>query len=527
MDKENRDNKIILRVIVIGLSLLVVGAGVWALVFVKQRGDKQLADYYKAKTASQFDEYFNKYKNWLRKPPSEKESVSELFGQVSRSGTDVQKQQEHRLKADIESLALGEKEVLPYADYLYGNRWREKVKQYGRVKELREIASISGMVLAVAGGVLVSVGLIVILGRLLSHIFRRMGSFVLNFYEVLRADSEKQSLVEVDDADSDDGESEEIEAERDDKLREKLEKRRNKTLWKSGWSEVKLTAGREAGDESEEDEVLEGNGEGVSTSEKSFAGAGKEPEEDDGNNKFESFERNGLQEELSGSEKHLNFPSGDKSLDLPAGGKGNDAEYSNGQGETKLWQEQRSFEGGESLGQEQSATAIKEREEERGPITDTLKDLTAQVSAIREYASSQQEKVKKLQDGYDWTIIRSFCLRVIRCIDNLQSRIDALSEKEEDTQNLEEVRDELIFALESSGVEQFFPKLKSEYRGQEKEAEALKGKIKTDAAEMDGKIAEVARPGYRYFVDEKNCRIVRAAQVRLFEFVKDEDKNEV
>jgi len=150
------------------------------------------------------------------------------------------------------------------------------------------------------------------------------------------------------------------------------------------------------------------------------------------------------------------------------------------------------------------------------PVEDSIRELTQQVSAIREYAAHQQERVKKLQEGYDWNIIRNFCLRVIRCIDNLENRINRLSKQDIDTTDLEEVRDELVFALESNGVEQFEPEIDSDYRGQEKNTEAVKDKEDSDNPDMTGKIAKVVRPGYQYFVDEENVKIVRTAQVRLF-----------
>jgi molecular chaperone GrpE (heat shock protein) len=151
------------------------------------------------------------------------------------------------------------------------------------------------------------------------------------------------------------------------------------------------------------------------------------------------------------------------------------------------------------------------------PVGDTLKELAQQVSAIREYAASQQNRVEKLQDGYDWSIIRTFCLRVIRCIDNLENRIGRLSETDEGgTMHLEEVKDELLFALESSGIEQFRPELHSDYRGQEKLAEAVKERQSTKKTDRIGKIAKVVRPGYRYIIDEETCKIVRTAQVKLF-----------
>jgi molecular chaperone GrpE (heat shock protein) len=163
-----------------------------------------------------------------------------------------------------------------------------------------------------------------------------------------------------------------------------------------------------------------------------------------------------------------------------------------------------------------SETILSESSKKINPIDDTLKDLTQQVSAIREYAANQQNRLEKLQDGYDWNIIKNFCLRIIRCIDNIESRIEQLAEQEGDVLYLEEIRDELIFALESSGVEQYEPEIDSEYRGQEKFAEAVKEKAKCDDPEQRGRIEKVIRPGYQCFIDEENVRIVRPAQVRLY-----------
>lgn len=150
------------------------------------------------------------------------------------------------------------------------------------------------------------------------------------------------------------------------------------------------------------------------------------------------------------------------------------------------------------------------------PIDDTLNQLSQEVSAIREYTSYQQDRLEKLQDGYDWNIIRTFCLRVIRCIDNLDNRIGQLNGKSAKATHLTEVRDELIFALESSGVEQFEPEINSDYRGQEKVAEAVKDRQPNEESEQKGKIACVIRPGYQYFISEENIKVVRPAQVRLF-----------
>lgn len=163
------------------------------------------------------------------------------------------------------------------------------------------------------------------------------------------------------------------------------------------------------------------------------------------------------------------------------------------------------------------AEVVKQVSQERPELdNDTIRELVQQVSAIRDYALNQQDRIKKLQDGYDWNIIKAFGLKVIRCLDNLDDRIERLSQAGADTTDEEEVRDELIFALESSGIEQYEPEVDSDYSGQERTAEAVKERVGCEGAQLKGKVAQVIRPGYRHCIDEHNFKIIRSARVKLF-----------
>jgi len=150
------------------------------------------------------------------------------------------------------------------------------------------------------------------------------------------------------------------------------------------------------------------------------------------------------------------------------------------------------------------------------PMNRALLEMSAQISAIRDYAASQQDRVEKLQNGYDWNIIRQFALRIIRCVDNLEQRVDNQKDESDAAEQLTDIRDELLFALESSGIEQFMPELDSPYSGQERTAEAVKEKESCTDPERVGKIAAVVKPGYQYVIDEDNAKVVRTARVRLY-----------
>jgi molecular chaperone GrpE (heat shock protein) len=153
------------------------------------------------------------------------------------------------------------------------------------------------------------------------------------------------------------------------------------------------------------------------------------------------------------------------------------------------------------------------------PVLNSLTELTEEVSAIRQFASQQQDQVRKLQDGYDWMLIRRFCMRIIHCIDNITNRIEQLNRQpqESNPHTLEDIRDELIFALESSGVEPFEPDIGAAYKGLERYAEAVGQRELNSRPERSGTIARVLRPGYQYLINEEDVKIVRCAQVQLYE----------
>ncbi|HOK65851.1 MAG TPA: hypothetical protein PK054_11645 [Anaerohalosphaeraceae bacterium] len=150
------------------------------------------------------------------------------------------------------------------------------------------------------------------------------------------------------------------------------------------------------------------------------------------------------------------------------------------------------------------------------PVVKGLSEISEQMSAIREFAAEQQNQVRKFQDGYDWMLIKRFCLRIIRCIDNLEDRIRQLQSANQDVSMLKDIRDEILFALESSGVEQYEPEIGLEYKGLERYAESVREKKENDDPTKSGRIAEVVRPGYQYLINDEEVKIVRCAQVKLY-----------
>jgi hypothetical protein len=149
-------------------------------------------------------------------------------------------------------------------------------------------------------------------------------------------------------------------------------------------------------------------------------------------------------------------------------------------------------------------------------IEKNLEEACRQIWAIREYAAKQQERMERLQDGYDWNIIGNFCLRVIRCVDNLEDRLAELAVAGCDSSHLQALRDELLFAMESSGVERFEVDPGSDFRGQEHRLKAQTQREVTRDPQLIGKVALVVRPGYQCYISEDITKTVRPAEVRVY-----------
>lgn len=443
--------------------MLCIGAGtLWWVNFDRERQEQEI-EKLKLKYGSETSDYVKRYEEWTCMPPEERSELPKglHLNDDSKTREEILQEQEERLKADMDKLAAGQMTGYPFTDEFYGSNWQQKIELYKKQKEKREFLFNASIACTTTGGLLTGWMLILGISRVLIKITARIKKSVLSKNKDQELDGE-ESNQEEENKDSDN------KAVSDDKteVRPQEERARNLStiLMNSGWQ----YGGSFGADQNP-----------VPRQRKRIPVKNRSQNEN-GNKVQTAVKDKGT---TQGSGENRTARSGDKTKSETV--LKNNVDVSNTKGHSLL-------------------------------IDTTLKDLTQQVSAIREYAANQQNRLERFQDGYDWNIIKTFCLRIIRCIDNIENRIDQLSEEDEQSTHLEEVRDELVFALESSGIEQFEPKVNSEYRGQEKFAEAVKERTECEEPDKKGKIESVLKPGYQFYIDDQNVKIVRPAQVRLF-----------
>jgi molecular chaperone GrpE (heat shock protein) len=452
--------------IILGLALLLAGTAVLGWSLVEKEKERQQMFSYKLKYHSKLDEYLKRYNEWLQLAPEERGELPwglDKYGKT-KSAVQLRQEQQERLLADLDRLAAGETDVYPFADILYGENWRQELDKYKARKEMRELVLTGSILCVLTGGSIFTWWLLVGTRRLVIKVLLNLKKLATDW---LRGHIKRKAKQPA----GSEGKEYTETSEQEHKLRKQeiQLKKRTEVLRGSGWHNFE---GSPKDDESAFESTSAKNAEMASEADRAALRTQKVAVPPSGGSSIKSKEP---------------LKIGTESLNLNT---------------------VRVNEAAQSVQQ-----ATLERTE---PIDNSLRELSQQMAAIREYASQQQNRVEKLQDGYDWNIVKTFCLRVIRCIDNLENRINQLSEEDVETMNLKEVSDELVFALESSGVERFEPEINSDYRGQEKLAEVVKDKECSDDSNMAGKIAKVIRPGYQYVIDDENIKVVRTAQVKLF-----------
>jgi hypothetical protein len=545
------------KFITLGLVLLIAGAVTFGLVLAEKRKEQQRAASYRLKYDSETNKCLAQYYEWMKLPPEERAQLPPNLDEYRNSKTKAQLrlEQQERLRADLDRLATGETDVSNFADVLYGENWQDELTKYKKRKELGELVLSASIMCSLTGGAILSLSLLLLTARLVIRGTSGVTEFAvacLKGQEKTKAKRPAQAKAKAKAKMKAKAEAR-LPAAKAEKLAKAEEKARAKAEAKEkvrAEAEARAKAGAERKARTKAEKLAKAEEKARAKAEakararaEAEARARAEAEErirlerqrsqarlpaakvkdhskvlsDSGWRGFEVNSANEARLPAAKAEKIPVLLSDEKSIELEESLK---AATENVNVSLKLRDSlkaqtenlERQMAEFKQMAQSVKLAAVGQSE----PINDALTELTRQVAAIREYAACQQSRLEKLQDGYDWNIIRTFCLRVIRCIDNLESRISRLTEQDIKAAHLEEIRDELIFALESSGVEQFRPEINSDYSGQEKCAEAVKGKESCKDPGQNGKIAKVIRPGYQYFISEENVKVVRPAQVRLF-----------
>ncbi len=477
------------KFIILGLILLIAGSAMLGWVLTEKAKEQKIVAQYKKKYGSETEDYLKQYDQWLKLPPDERTKLPFVYDKDGKTKSDAEfeKEKRERLIADMDKLAAGEMVVYPFADLFYGENWQDEVLKYKERKETNEFILTTSIVCASMGGVIVGWFLLLWSARLLMKLASTIIRIVTGVFEHFKAknDHSDEHLTDLFSSEAKEP------AVPDELIKQETVKKVLPVKSKSQTDNNDTKSSEERSQDKSEVKSKENQKKVLPIKRRLDT---ESPENRPESKPTENTKKHETAAPEQPAEK-VHTCTEDKKVAL-------------------LVPQKESLVGPRiSTRRQVKNTQLSDSSK---PIDSTLEELTQQVSAIREYTAFQQNRLEKLQDGYDWNIIRNFCLRIIRCIDNLEARISQLVKENIDPTALIEARDELVFALESSGIEQFKPEINSDYRGQEKFAEAIKARQNCKDSNKSGKIANIIRPGYQYVINDEMIKVVRPAQVKLY-----------
>ena len=455
---------------IVGVVLVAAAAAALGWLHWRQAKWQKLREQCRARYAAASADYFGQ---WLQLPDGQHSLLpQQADAGAAKTSEEIRQQRHERFLADLDKLAGLERHLYPLACELYGDDWQEKLAQYNRRQKLDEVFFAGAVICCCVGGALV-------LSALGAMTVRRVIRKKSRGRPGQNTDSKNAPSAAIEAA---------VPQQNTDSKRPSLADILNCHKY-SGEEAVCTAVNEEQGETNTEDQ----SGYGDDASPSAYSQRRTEPQD------MPATQTCTKLGQLLGRKK-----------------QGTDSDESFFSSYRGLKQTRSDIKRGVKQFNKDAKLAKQISRRQPMLLDETLSVLTEEVATIRNYACQQEDRAKKLQNGYDWNIIRNFALRIIRCLDNLEQRMDTLAQQGLETEQLREIRDELTFALESSGLERYEPQLNSDYRGQEKTAEAVKDKQHTQQAQLTGKIAQVVRCGYRYVIDENNFKVVRAAQVKLF-----------
>lgn len=143
-----------------------------------------------------------------------------------------------------------------------------------------------------------------------------------------------------------------------------------------------------------------------------------------------------------------------------------------------------------------------------------LKNIEGSVAGVRDYLAEKSKDYQRMQEGYDYTVLKNFCKQIIRCVHRIETL--SVSANAGERKILDGIRVDLIDLLDRNGVVRFEPEIGTDYSELRSSAEVLAQKeLTTDEAKV-GCVAGVVRSGFHYIYNDDQMRLIMPAQVKIY-----------
>ena len=148
-------------------------------------------------------------------------------------------------------------------------------------------------------------------------------------------------------------------------------------------------------------------------------------------------------------------------------------------------------------------------------ISTKINDIESLLGTLKEFVAEQKQEIRRMQDGYDWSVVNALCLGIIEVIDKVDEELRTTTKKKEITR-LNEVRGLLVIMLETHQVKELHVDQEKNYSESESDKDCEIIFCDSEKDDMHGKIANVIHSSFIYEGAKGDNRIVRRAKIEVY-----------
>ena len=148
-------------------------------------------------------------------------------------------------------------------------------------------------------------------------------------------------------------------------------------------------------------------------------------------------------------------------------------------------------------------------------INSKIADIENLLGSLKEFVAEQKQEIRRMQDGYDWSVVNGLCLGIIDVVDRIDEELRSSNSKKEKNR-LNEVRGLLVIMLETHHVTEIQPDEKKNYSQAESDDRCEIVFCDTEKEDMHGKLAKVVQSSFVYEGPKGNDKVVRRAKIEVY-----------
>ncbi|VAW80608.1 hypothetical protein MNBD_GAMMA12-820 [hydrothermal vent metagenome] len=148
-------------------------------------------------------------------------------------------------------------------------------------------------------------------------------------------------------------------------------------------------------------------------------------------------------------------------------------------------------------------------------ISSRIGDIENLLGSLKEFVAEQKQEIRRMQDGYDWSVVNGLCLGIIEVLDNLDEEINS-SNKDTEISYLSDARGLLLTMLESHNVAELKPDSEKDYSQLESDENLEITFCDSDDNDEQGKISKILQSSFVYEGAQGDNRTIRRAKIEVY-----------